>query len=287
VVLNRPVTRMLTVAAALLWLGHGCSGPIPPARIVCGYCEEADRFVRLQPYPVPHSSSQPARFDHPLRLSPDEWTMILRNVQVQSLGAPLPLVVDKRPVTPAFTTDEVTYLGETLSKAFAQAEPREWVVFGLRSRGEAEAVDVTSGGWYVREGSLHLVLANYRSAVTLPGIQERLERDPLLSNAGAYFAFVAGPHQTVVQDSGTILTLGGSAAGELAIAYKPLLLGEPVPERGAQPGFPPAQAPAQPGPSPSSLSVEERLQALKRLRDQGVLTEEEFRTKKKQLLDQF
>ncbi|MBM4123044.1 MAG: SHOCT domain-containing protein [Nitrospira sp.] len=73
----------------------------------------------------------------------------------------------------------------------------------------------------------------------------------------------------------------------MAIAYKPLLLGEPAPERGAQPGSPPAQAPAQPGPPPSSLSVEERLQALKRLRDQGVLTEEEFRTKKKQLLDRF
>jgi hypothetical protein len=35
------------------------------------------------------------------------------------------------------------------------------------------------------------------------------------------------------------------------------------------------------------VSLEERLQMLKRLRDQALITEEEYSAKKKQLLDQF
>ncbi|HEY3197644.1 MAG TPA: SHOCT domain-containing protein, partial [Nitrospirales bacterium] len=40
-------------------------------------------------------------------------------------------------------------------------------------------------------------------------------------------------------------------------------------------------------PAPNELSLEERLLVLKKLRDQGLITDEEYRQKKKQLLDRF
>lgn len=72
------------------------------------------------------------------------------------------------------------------------------------------------------------------------------------------------------------------------IAYQALLLGEPAAASvtqktttAIQMAIPPPTIVAPP------VSIEDRLQMLKRLRDQGLITEEEYSAKKKQLLDQF
>ena len=66
----------------------------------------------------------------------------------------------------------------TLSKAFAQAQTDEWVVFGLTRSGSQRLTELTTGGWYV-DGSLpHIVLANYRKAVTMPSTRQLLGSAP-------------------------------------------------------------------------------------------------------------
>ncbi len=69
---------------------------------------------------------------------------------------------------------------------------------------------------------------------------------------------------------------------ELAIAYRSLLGGEPDPRT-----VKPAAADQGRPNEPQSQSIEERLQALERLREQGVITEEEFTSKKRELLERF
>ncbi len=66
--------------------------------------------------------------------SAEQWKPILRSIHVQKrdqgvffFSAP------NGPTLPAFTPGEVDYLSETLTRAFAQAQPSEVVVFGLTS----------------------------------------------------------------------------------------------------------------------------------------------------------
>jgi hypothetical protein len=269
-----------------VWLSCGCSGTAQPTRIVCGACEEPDRFVRLQLRPAPTFHRDRSGFAHPFKLAPEDWQPILASIQVQTWATKFILVPDKQPPAPAFTPDEIAYLGQTLSKAFADATAGEVVVFGLSHTGPGGVVEMTTGGWFVAGSSLHLVLANYHCAVTLPGIRERLTQDPLSPNTGGTFNLPGGPYQTVVRDSslfGPSLTPGPS---EVAIDYKPLLLARlPAAANGrGQAGKERAETePAR----PAGLSIEESMALLKRLRDQGLITDAEYDAKKKQLLDRF
>jgi hypothetical protein len=187
----------------------------------------------------------------------------------------------KGPITDAWLPDEVDYLSRTLSLAFAQAQPTEWVVFGLSRPGAPDVSEIATGGWFVEGTHLHLLLANYRYAVTAPNIRELAWENPLSSQVNLY-ELVPGNHQTVIQNKeGGLLRATGS---EISIAYQPLLRAEPLstsalPEGSSSLLFPQSQS--------EHLSLEERLKVLKRLRDQGLITEEEYRSKRSRLLERL
>ncbi len=267
--------------------GVACAGPWQPprhvcegCRIVCGECEQQDRFVRLQ-IPSPRLRQNHESFTHPVRLRPEDWKVLLSAIHVQSQAKPFLLILgsDKGPMTEAFTEDEVSYLSKTLSQAMAQAQPNEWVVFGLRRQREADVTELTTGGWYVLGTELHLVLANYRFAVTAPSIEELAWENPL-SSQGLTYDFVPGDHQKDVSFREELLR---STPKELSMAYPKVLVGEPVAHPPPQKSVPPT-VPA--GPSRPS-SIKEQLQVIKELRDQGLITEQDYQAKKKQLLDQY
>jgi Short C-terminal domain len=265
-------------------LAEGCQTPAPPAPIACGACEGQDRIIRLQP--ASHQGGQPG-FTHPFLLSPEDWKVILKSIHVQSLKQGLLIFTTKGPVEPAFTDDEIEYLSATLSRVFGQASPDERVVFALSRHPSADLTEVTSGGWFVNGPSLNLVLANYRYAVTMPTVLELIWRDPLWTKAGPFYDLVPGDQQTVAEEGSSIRQLFSSVP-VLSIAYKPLLLGEPPASPSAQNTVAGSELSPRPGnTSPPRASLEERLQILKRLRDQGLITDEEYRAKKKQLLDRF
>jgi hypothetical protein len=275
----------LFLACMMALLAEGCQTPAPPARVACGACEGQDRIIRLQP--APHQDGQPA-FTHPFLLNPEDWKVILKSIHVQSQMQGFLFFTTKGPVEPAFTDDEIEYLSATLSRVFGQAGPNERVVFAMSRHQSADITEVTSGGWFVNGPSLHLVLANYREAVTLPTVLELVWQDPLWSNAGPSYDLVAGDQQTVAQEGSSLSRLFLLSLPVLSIAYTPLLLGEPpasLAVRNTTTG-----SVLSPRPDNASLpraSIEERLQILKRLRDQGLITDEEYRTKRQQLLDQF
>ena len=109
----------------------------------------------------------------------------------------------------------------------------------------------------------------------MPAIRKQIWKDPLFAQAGAFYEFVPGEGQALIRP-----TRGGgnpfrSDPDELAIEYHGAMGGTQVtaPEPSVQPGPPP--------------SLEERLAVLKRLHEQGLITEEEYRAKKQQLLDRL
>ena len=282
------VVAMLT-GGLIAGLVQGCAGPAHPPRLicencrmVCGECEGEDRFVRLQgPSPGLRPDRVPT-FSHPSTLSAKEWKIILSSLRVQRQGEPVVLFsLPKGLISDAWTQDEVEYLSRTLRQAFAQAQPTEWVVFGLSRPGAPDISEITTGGWFMEGSHLHLLLANYRYAVTAPNVRELVWENPLSSQVNLY-DLVPGDHQTVIQHKeGGLLN---APVNELSIAYQPLLLAEPL-SKAALSDHSSTLRPVQS--QSERLSMEERLITLKRLRDQGLITEEEYRSKRSQLLERL
>jgi hypothetical protein len=140
----------------------------------------------------------------------------------------------------------------------------------------------TTGGWFVEGLSLHLVLANYRKVFTMPSTRQLLWERPLRSDAGPAYDLVAGSHQTIVRDSSVVSGLFSSSPSELMISYQAALLGEPV-----EASAPKGSSTPPPGITSTPMSIEDRLRALQRLHDQGLITEEEYRAKKQQILERL
>lgn len=241
--------------------------------MVCGACEEPDRFIRIQALAAVGRSDVRDRFTHPLSLSPDEWASILASLRVQTGTSVFLFLTKKEPDQPVFRPEEVADLSQSLSKAFAQAQPDELVVFGLTDRADG-LMRMTTGGWFARGGQLHFILANYRFTVSMESIRERLSRDPLRPNTGLTFELLAGPHQTLVSDRRLVRLTVEPDPVELALAYQPLLASSEArsPSTGPSAAAPP-------------VSLEERLDRLKHLHDRGLISESEYRDKKKQLLE--
>ena len=272
--LSTPMLMMAILAVA-------CSlGAVPASRVVCGMCEEPDRFVRLQVSTRDRHAESTQSFSHPFRWSSEQWKLILRSIYVQKRGQgvfffPTP----NGPALSAFTPAEVDYLSETLTRAFAQAQPSEVVVFGLTSPKTQEITEITTGAWFVKDTQLHLILGNYREAFTMSNIRELLWQDPLHMIAGALYEFVPGPYQSLPREDNGLGTFLTPEAPQLALTYQQLFLGAPPVDGGHEKGSPPSAYP--------DSSLEGKLQRLKQIRDDGLITDDEFAAKKKALLDGF
>jgi hypothetical protein len=243
-------------------------------------CEEADRFVRLQVSAKdrPAESTQP--FSHPFRWSAEQWKPILRSIHVQKIDQGLFFFFGRNgPKLPAFTPTEVDYLSEALTRAFAQAQPSEMVVFGLTNQKTQEMAEITTGAWYVKDAQLHLILGNYREAFTMGTVRELLWQDPLHMVAGALYEFVPGPHQSLIREDNGIKTFLLPEAPQLALNYQQLSSDAPSVDGSYDTGSAPSAYP--------DSSLEWKLQRLKQIHDSGLITDDEFVAKKKTLLDRF
>lgn len=278
----------LITASLLLLTGESDVIAAPTTRIVCGQCEETDRFVRLQTVTPADRPVSSRTFTHPFLLPPADWRSILKGLQIQHQAEGLFASDPQVPILSVFTEEEIDYLSVTLSKAFAQAHPDEWVVFGLSRESSRGLSKLTTGGWFLDGPDLHFVLGNYRVSVTMSNMHQSLWEQPLHPDNDSSYSLIAGTQQTIVRAPKSTLSLFTSHPLHLAIAYQALSIGQPVTKTGTQDISTVNQSPA---PTPGTVSpptpIEERLQALKRLHAQGLITEEEYRAKKQQLLERF
>jgi hypothetical protein len=208
-------------------------------------------------------------------LSHDDWERILAGIQVQSRKDSFIFTREKNPQEPAFSPAQIAFLAPGLSRGFARAHPDEFVVFGF-TEPRSRLSEITTGGWFAEGQVLHLILANYRHAVTTSQVRDQLWRDPLSSNTSPSFDVVPGEYQKLSR-SKSVVAIFSPHAQELLIAYKDLL--------DASPAVIAPSAPAMQRQSEASL--EDRLRNLKSLRDKDLITEQEYQSKKKSLLDAF
>lgn len=307
-----PGSRVRIVLAAFI-LPLLCQSCLGLSQVESPVPKDPDRFVRVE---ARYGDANPAglvRFHHPLELGEREWTRILENVWVQHEPGALALASPKEPSKPAFTPDEIAFLSKWLGRAFKIARPDEWVVFGLRRQRSPELTEITTGGWFAEGDRLNLRLANYRHVVTMASIRQQLWDDPLHSMGDHYYSFAAGDFQSAaLVGGGPLGELRGTAVPQLIMSYRSFLgppaAAKPVPmpvEKSVP--MPMERPPQKPVPMPMEKPVEKpdvpqaavapeqgaggdftrKLRELKQLRDEGLISEEEYRTKKKQMLERF
>ncbi|MEP6601001.1 MAG: hypothetical protein ABJB49_04235, partial [Nitrospirota bacterium] len=228
--------------------------------------EDPERFIRIEGrYGYEHRVGS-SRFEHPLTLTAAEWERLLSSIQVQSHKDTFLFTTAKNPPEPAFSPEQLVYLGRGLQKAFSRSHPDEFVVFGFSQTRSPQLTEITTGGWFVEGPRLHLILANYRHSVSMKNIRDELWQDPLHSNSSPSYQIVPGPNQTLGREKG-LVGLWTTDASELLIDYKALLEMKPSPPAILSPVGSPVVVPA---PAPRiEPSLEERLRVLKKLREQG------------------
>lgn len=280
---SRSHSSAVVFLSALVLLCQACLGPERSARPAH---EEQERFVRLDARVDTPRPEGAARFAHPVLLSSAEWARILAGIRIQPRKDSVLFTRALEPPTEAFAPDEIVYLGRMLSETFARARPDEWVVFGMSRVLPSGLNEITTGGWFAEGTRLHLLLANYRHSVTRTAVRERLWKEPLRALAAPFYDVVQDERQTVIKGTGLLSVLSSGSGPEIVIEYLSLPAMPPAAIR--QPV--PAVEKVAPAPDVGRLpdgAVEERLRMLKRLREQGLITDEEYREKKKTVLGSF
>jgi len=233
--------------------------------------EEESRYVRFQARYGEGQDGVALKFAHPVALSESEWAHLLDNIFIQEQKKLLVSGAAQPAPRPAFDEDEQRYLAKHLAEGFQKARPDEWVVFYLSHPREPGVVEIDSGGFFVAGERLHLIVANYRQPVSMTFIREQIWNDPLRPAGESFYDVIPQDHQTLQTVRRTDLTQSLlKQVSDLSIDYS-AQLNEDVSGAGETVGS----------------SIEDRLRILMRLRDRGLISEEQFRMKRERLLERL
>ena len=221
---------------------------------------------------VPAESGAPANA-HPATLTADAIQAMLGSVQA---------VLDEETIS-LFAKDESRALSKVFAEAFALAQPGEDLILLSTSKRGGGFMEIAMGvtaRLFVREGALHLIVHDAR----LP-FMERYLADRTLPT------FVYGSRKTA---SGENLQAPGATRLRGDWLTLPLLTAPaPVPVAAAPAAITPVVVPpANTSPSNPALARDaafyeaqaQRLKALKRLRDESLLSEAEYQEKREAIL---
>jgi hypothetical protein len=215
--------------------------------------------------------------DHPASVAPEVLQAALGSLQVRVQGS--------EQNVPLFAEGEAELIATAASKGLALARPDEDVTFavvGLHPAllGLMKRPLVTTGRLFVRHEQLNLILGTVHEEVK--------ESDDRRLNP-----FVPGSRKVTTRAGWRVTTKAGEivqvAADRPDWLVLPLVAAAPPAQveipREMKPG--PGAGPAAAPPRPAGKSVEERLMILNDLRKKGLITDEEYRTKRLQIMNEF
>ncbi len=152
-----PSLKIPAVFLAAIYLVSviGCSSGPPPRSIY----QDALTVVQLR---VDRRAEQD--HSHPARLTPEQVKEVLGGIRVQKDREPVvSLIMGQSDAVPAFSAGEVYAMAKPISAALAMASPQELVTFYRRVSDAQIGLGYTSGGIFVQEGLVYVVLANHRA----------------------------------------------------------------------------------------------------------------------------
>lgn len=160
------------------------------------------------------------RYEHPAVWTEVELNAILGRLLLEDRVG----LMDKtRAPRTVFSETDIAFLSPAFRESFRLATPPEWIVFGLL-RPEDAGYAATSGGLFLENNKLHIVLANYKTVVANNSEElSRVRANPLYSikGSGGTLAFESSRFVTDVQANWS----GGnkSSASELILDYRSFL----------------------------------------------------------------
>lgn len=176
-----------------------------------------------------------------------------------------------------FTEEEIRLIAAPAAQALGQAGPEEWVdfsVYAFRGQNLLGTFRQTDGVIFVKNGRLNVALRN---------IAEKTGTDQQTLNT-------YDPTRGYRSLTRLVAIPGQEQVGKNWVTMDPARIPKP-----AKPAAPEGVAPAAAGPAPApsasaaqeqpQRSVEERLRELQDLYDKGLITEEEYRKKREEILN--
>jgi hypothetical protein len=228
------------------------------------------------------------KLDHPAEISPEQMRQILKSLKYSRSWLNITGEIGKKTTKQydLFLPEEIEELGTYLSQALQAADSGQWVDFSLQAvRNKLSFIGserISDGLVFVKEGKLNFVMRDVGEPV---GAEERVvTTDPFKYYSGSS-AFIPGPGQELAKNKKgkTMKNWLLIDLAELCPKVAPELeageTGTARPE--AKPG---ATIVPKPG---AAKSPKERLSELRELYDKGLITEEEYNRKRKEILDQL
>ncbi len=144
----------------------GCASPPFYSYLVY---ENPTAFVRLEFSPWADTDRPDTWNAHPATLSRQQIQKALEGLRVREHRAvPFRWIQGLAPLEPAFRKEEVKLLIPRLMEGLELAVPQELVTFYVSHPVNSTKREVTSGGLYLTEGQLHIILSNYRIMYAIP-----------------------------------------------------------------------------------------------------------------------
>jgi hypothetical protein len=212
----------IMAAVLMLWM-FGCASPgfiVQPVEddpsLLVGLARASDG-----------SSDAETRHDHPVNWSLADLQAILKRLVIQAPGGLMDSSGTPRPV---FSPEDLTTLVPALHATFNIARPSDWIVFALWGGSEkTQGLEVTSGGMYLQDQRLHIILANHRERVSSEedGIQA-IHHNPFRALRDVKGRLMFYPTSYVIASRNNWI-IGGfeSPVSELILDYQALLATTP------------------------------------------------------------
>jgi hypothetical protein len=182
--------------------------------------EDPVNYVRLELDDSVLPEWPPGHHSHPRTFTSDYITRILTGLTVQERRIWLQRWIQgEAPMVPVFREEEVALLAPQIAEAFATAEYNERVTFYLSQPQTSAKRVITTGGLYIRDSELHVLLGNWQSVYGIPTygmIYDR--RYPMRPTAAKGFdLFFQPPDAVITQPSSFLDTLLANEKDELVI----------------------------------------------------------------------
>ncbi len=245
-------------------LGNACS---PPPDLDRTILEQPNHVVGLEITYRPGSQE----FAHPAEVGPETIREALQSIQTYPSSL-IPRVMKRfHDPHPAFSDTQIQVLTQALSQALRQATALETATFFWVHPRENGIQEITSGGIYAEQHQLHLILANYRHTITDRSAIPSLKKQPLRVLGDPLYRLEALSPSHMV-DPKLTANLWAPKAQHFLYPRQ----GSPTLQKSEE---------AAGTSLPSKPPAKERLNHLRELYREGLITDGEYQEKRKEILD--
>ncbi len=259
------------LAIAIVHVTVSCqSGPSTTRYIV----NRPDQMVGME---VTYRDGAP-EYSHPAVLTTELISHALQHIEVQPSSLLDQITGASSTRHEAFPEKQRQDLAQHISHALQQATPLETITFYWTTPRGNGIWEITSGGMYLRENDLHLILPNYRQTVPSKNPPQTSRNQPLAQLGDPLHSLKAlPPAQQHTYDLAT--ELWSPQTPHFIIALNEL------------PNVPPTSGNQQAETSMQLLnseqSIKQRLKRLEKLHQEGLLLDNEYQDKRQEILDEL